>query len=71
MGVSRWRQLQDRPEVRLLRSDIEQINAAHDMSDALMGVVQYRSQVIGVDPVAPVNDEIAPGLIEPNRQQTL
>ncbi|MCY1381707.1 hypothetical protein D9M69_696460 [compost metagenome] len=59
MQVTRLAEAQQFLEVELARGRVQQVGAAHHLVDALPGVVQDHRQLIGVEAVAPANDEVA------------
>ncbi|MNN82302.1 hypothetical protein D3C81_1992230 [compost metagenome] len=59
MQVARLAQPQQFLQVELARGVIQQIGPAHDIGDALPGIVQYDRQLVGIQPVAAANHEIA------------
>jgi hypothetical protein len=43
----------------LTRRIVEQVGAPHHLRDALIRIVHHDSQLVGVEPVSPFQDEVA------------
>ena len=59
MEVSRYRQSQGLLQGDLPRGTRQEVGAAHDVGDALFGIVDHRRQRVGVNAVSAAYDDIA------------
>src|SRR5690606_23013661 len=46
-------------QIELTRRVVEQVGAAHDVGDALVGVIEHHGQLVGVQAVTAPDDEVA------------